>query len=224
MLIYAKANAKRAGVPFDLTLEDMVIPERCPILGIPLDREGPRKSDNSPTVDRIVPELGYVKGNFAVISWRANRLKNNATPKELQAISTWVSTKVAKPVDKTNPKDLLGIKKVSVSKLPFAGILHGAMAMQYGASKYGPFNWRGNSVVASIYIDATLRHLAAWFDSKERCAPDSGVHHLGHVLANMAILLDAEATGNLIDDRPEGGKSTEVLETLNAKIKAESSK
>lgn len=99
-----------------------------------------------------------------------------------------------------------------------AGIIHGAHAMMYGASKYGPFNWRDNAVIASIYIDATLRHLAAWFDSKEEVAEDSHVHHLGHVLANMAILLDAMETGNLIDDRPHSGKATEVLTRLNAKV------
>lgn len=114
-----------------------------------------------------------------------------------------------------NPKDLLGIKKVSITKLPMVGLIHGAHAMMYGASKYGPYNWRGNAVVASIYIDATMRHLAAWFDEKEEIAKDSGVHHLGHVLANMAILLDAMETGNLMDDRPHSGKAAQVLERLN---------
>jgi hypothetical protein len=114
-----------------------------------------------------------------------------------------------------NPKDSLGIKKVSITKLPMVGVVHGAHAMMYGASKYGPYNWRDNAVIASIYIDATLRHLAAWFDEKEEVAKDSGVHHLGHVLANMAILLDAMETGNLIDDRPHSGKAATVLARLN---------
>jgi hypothetical protein len=109
----------------------------------------------------------------------------------------------------------LGIKKVSITKLPMVGVVHGAHAMMYGASKYGPYNWRDNAVIASIYIDATLRHLAAWFDEKEEVAKDSGVHHLGHVLANMAILLDAMETGNLIDDRPHSGKAATVLARLN---------
>lgn len=114
-----------------------------------------------------------------------------------------------------NPKDLLGIKKVSITKLPMVGLIHGAHAMMYGAAKYGPYNWRGNAVVASIYIDATLRHLMAWFDQKEEVASDSKVHHLGHVLANMAILLDAMETGNLLDDRPHSGRAAEVLARLN---------
>lgn len=100
-----------------------------------------------------------------------------------------------------NPKDLLGMKKVSMTKVPATAIAHCAMAMMNGAKKYGPFNWRGNPVVASIYIDACMRHLNAWFDGEE-CAEDSGVHHLGHAMACLAILLDAQETGNLTDDRP----------------------
>jgi hypothetical protein len=117
-----------------------------------------------------------------------------------------------------NPKDKFGSKKVSVTKLPAVGILHGSMGMMYGASQYDPFNWRGNAVVASIYIDAMIRHLLAWFDQKEEIADDSGVTHLGHVIANAAIILDAQATGNLIDDRPPDGKTSVELTRLNALI------
>lgn len=119
-----------------------------------------------------------------------------------------------------NPKDSIGSTKVSISKLPMIAIAHGARAMMDGAQKYGPFNWRDNAVVASIYVDAMMRHVAAWFDREEN-APDSGIHHLGHALANAAILLDAQETGNLIDDRPQKGKFAEVLSKLNATIKKE---
>src|SRR5258708_3233118 len=122
----------------------------------------------------------------------------------------------------SNPKDSLGIKKVSISKLPAAGIIHGAHAMMHGAEKYGPFNWRGNAVVASIYVDAIMRHVMAWFDQRQEVAEDSGVHHLGHILANCAILLDALETGNLLDDRPQDGRAAEVLERLNTLVKRKS--
>src|SRR6266404_6028454 len=118
-----------------------------------------------------------------------------------------------------NPKDDLGIKKVSISKLPAAGIIHGSHAMMYGADKYGPYNWRGNAVVASIYVDAIMRHVMMWFDQRQETAEDSGCHHLGHILANCAILLDALETGNLLDDRPADGKAAEVLERLNHAVK-----
>jgi Domain of unknown function (DUF5664) len=118
-----------------------------------------------------------------------------------------------------NPKDLLGAQKVSISKLPFVAVLHGAHAMMNGAAKYGPYNWREKRVKASIYVDAAIRHLSAWFDSQEEIAEDSGVHHLGHAIACCAILLDAIETGNLVDDRPGNGQFNKVLNRLNETIK-----
>lgn len=104
-----------------------------------------------------------------------------------------------------NPKDLFGARKVSLSKLPAVAVAHAAHAMMDGAGKYGAYNWRDKKVIASIYADAAKRHIDNWFEG-QRAAKDSEVHHLGHAMACMAILLDAEATGNLIDDRPEGNE------------------
>jgi hypothetical protein len=101
----------------------------------------------------------------------------------------------------TNPKDLVGNAKVSYSKVPAIAVAHCAMAMMDGAAKYGPFNWRDKEVIASIYIDAAKRHLDCWFEG-QKAASDSKVHHLGHAMACCAILLDAEAKGKLVDDRP----------------------
>lgn len=100
-----------------------------------------------------------------------------------------------------NPKDLVGNTKVSISKFPAIGTVYGAMAMMDGASKYGPYNWRDKDVIASIYVDAAKRHLDDWFEGQET-ASDSLVHHLGHAIACCAIILDAQATGHLVDDRP----------------------
>lgn len=92
-VLAAKSRAKRLGVPFNLEESDIVFPEVCPALGIPivlLDSDEPRKrTDNTPSLDRLIPELGYVKGNVRVISWRANRLKNDATLDELERILTY---------------------------------------------------------------------------------------------------------------------------------------
>lgn len=101
----------------------------------------------------------------------------------------------------TNPKDLVGNTKVSLTKFPAIGTIQGAMAMMDGAVKYGPYNWRDKAVIASIYIDAAKRHMDDWFEGQEK-ASDSQVHHLGHAIACCAILLDAQWTGNLVDDRP----------------------
>lgn len=120
-----------------------------------------------------------------------------------------------------NPKDARGSNKVSMSKFPSIGYIHGAHAMMDGAQKYGPYNWRDNKVIASIYVDAAIRHIIDWFEGQE-VAPDSEVHHLGHAIASCAILLDAQETGNLIDDRPINGNPDKVellLKRLEALIK-----
>lgn len=110
----------------------------------------------------------------------------------------------------TNPKDLIGVKKVPLAYVPPASIIYQALAMRDGAKKYQPFNWRNNKVVAMIYISACLRHVYAWLDGEER-ATDSGVPHIGHALACLGILADAKETGNLIDDRPPAGASGKLL-------------
>lgn len=90
----AKARALVAGVPFHITKDDIVIPTHCPILGIPLYRMlGARGGgDHSPSLDRVRPALGYVPGNVIVISQRANRLKSDATIKELRDIASFYAT------------------------------------------------------------------------------------------------------------------------------------
>jgi hypothetical protein len=116
-----------------------------------------------------------------------------------------------------NPKDLLGVKKPSLSKVPAIAILHESLAMMDGGGKYGPYNWRDNAVIASIYVDACKRHLDEWFEGIEE-ASDSGCHHLGHARACLGILLDAQETGNLIDDRPANDRSRGVYGRVLAKI------
>jgi hypothetical protein len=81
-----KCRCKKRGFEYNLTSDDVHIPELCPILGIPLFRSTNVRTNNSPTVDRIDNSRGYVKGNVHVISWRANRLKNDGTYEELKAI------------------------------------------------------------------------------------------------------------------------------------------
>lgn len=91
MLGHAKTRAKAKGVPYQLSEEDISIPEVCPVFGTKLAK-GPARgrksgpSDNSPSLDRIVPSLGYVVGNVIVVSWLANRIKSNATPDQIIAV------------------------------------------------------------------------------------------------------------------------------------------
>lgn len=112
------------------------------------------------------------------------------------------------PVD-NNPKRLMGDKKVPVSAVPPIAIAHEACALLDGELKYGYRNWIENPISARTYIDAAQRHINAWAE-KEEVAPDSGVHHLGHARACLALLLDCQERGTLIDDRKPGPFATSI--------------
>lgn len=88
MLRAARSRASSRNLPFNLTTDDFSIPERCPALGIEITLNGDR--DHSPSLDRILPSMGYVKGNVMVLSNRANRIKNDATAFELRAIADFL--------------------------------------------------------------------------------------------------------------------------------------
>lgn len=96
MVRAAKARATKAGVPFNLRPEDLTIPHRCPVLGIPLIVGANKASDNSPSLDRVVPLLGYVPGNILIISNRANRIKNDATIDELRMVADFFADHISK--------------------------------------------------------------------------------------------------------------------------------
>jgi len=81
----AKYNARKKGKEFTISLEDIIIPEYCPILGIKLDLKAKRSYD-SPSIDRINPKLGYIKGNVQIISWRANLIKSDMTIEECEKL------------------------------------------------------------------------------------------------------------------------------------------
>jgi len=91
--MFQKANerAKKYNIPFNLSLDDIVIPEFCPVFpSIKLSKENKKQSFDSPTLDRLVTSLGYVKGNVRVISWRANDVKGNASYEELITVANWI--------------------------------------------------------------------------------------------------------------------------------------
>lgn len=87
----AKRRSEARGISFSLQASDVLIPSHCPVLGLKLDKGFLHFTDNSPSLDRIKPELGYVPGNVRVISWRANRIKNDATVEELQKILEYMN-------------------------------------------------------------------------------------------------------------------------------------
>ena len=86
MLARAKSRAKKNNLPFNIELADIIIPERCPLLGIKIESTEFRNSPNNPSLDKIIPKKGYIKDNVWVISNRANTLKNDATLQELKTL------------------------------------------------------------------------------------------------------------------------------------------
>lgn len=88
----AKLRAEKSGVAFDIDVSDVIVPSHCPILGIPLKAQTGRVGKNSPSLDRIFPSRGYTKGNVQVVSYKANTMKNNATPEDLLRFAHWATT------------------------------------------------------------------------------------------------------------------------------------
>jgi hypothetical protein len=91
MLLSAKARAKRDGRIFDLKKSDITIPSHCPVLGLLLECGTREVHENAPTLERINPNGDYVKDNVIVISYRANRIKNDASLQELAAVLSFFS-------------------------------------------------------------------------------------------------------------------------------------
>lgn len=94
MRLAARHRAKRKKLPFDLTPNDIVIPEFCPVLGLKLKHGENGWAATSPSLDRVIGELGYVKSNVRVISWRANRLKLDGTVEEFERITAYLKGQI----------------------------------------------------------------------------------------------------------------------------------
>jgi hypothetical protein len=91
LLCLAKQRAKNQGVPFSITAKDIRIGKRCPVLGTLYKRGKDKKQcDQSPTLDRINPKLGYVVGNVVVISSLANRIKSTADARQIGRVAVWL--------------------------------------------------------------------------------------------------------------------------------------
>jgi len=90
LFLQARFRAKKRGLQFTMTMDDVRIPEMCPVLGIPLFVGQGKRGPNSPSIDRIDPTKGYITGNVMVISWRANDLKADATVDEIRALAKFM--------------------------------------------------------------------------------------------------------------------------------------
>jgi hypothetical protein len=106
LVLAARRRAKKRGLSCTIEFTDFIIPKRCPVLGIKLyptfGGRGPK--DHSPSLDRLDNRRGYVRGNIIVVSWRANRIKCDATPNELQKVARFYGQKSRKSPSATNSK------------------------------------------------------------------------------------------------------------------------
>jgi hypothetical protein len=85
-LVQLKAAARKKGLDFSLTREDLVFPERCPVFGMVLVKHRDSQGNNSASVDRIDNSKGYVAGNVVVVSLKANAMKREASLDELRRL------------------------------------------------------------------------------------------------------------------------------------------
>jgi len=124
-----------------------------------------------------------------------------------------MSTPITQPIDttkETNPKDAVGIKKPPLSTVPAPVIMEVGLAMMEGALKYGRHNYRVSGVRASVYYDATMRHLTDFWEGVD-IDPDSGINHLSKAIASLIVLRDAQMNDMVTDDRPPKSKSGWML-------------
>lgn len=101
----------------------------------------------------------------------------------------------------TNPKDAIGTKKVPLSCVPAPVLMEVGLGMLEGSCKYGSHNYRVAGVRASVYYDATMRHLMAWWEGED-IDPVSGLSHITKAIASLVVVRDAMMRSMLTDDRP----------------------
>jgi hypothetical protein len=111
-----------------------------------------------------------------------------------------------------NPKQAIGQQKIPMHLFSPLAIALGTLGKANGALKYGKANYLNTPVVASIYIDATFRHMQDYLNGNE--FDSDGVPNLAGVLANADILASAGAAGTLVDDRPSAKGQLEAMEAL----------
>jgi hypothetical protein len=97
LLETARKRAKQKGIDFNITIEDIVIPDVCPVLGIRLHKDNDETLDTSPSLDRIDSSKGYIKGNICVISHRANTIKNYGDIEEHKKVIEYIQKNL--PID-----------------------------------------------------------------------------------------------------------------------------
>jgi hypothetical protein len=121
----------------------------------------------------------------------------------------------------SNPKDALGILKVALSCVSWPVLMEVGVGMLEGALKYGRHNYRVVGVRASVYVDATLRHVGAFWEGEDE-DPESAARlsHITKAITSLTVLRDSMIAGNWVDDRPPVTAPKGWLNALNDKVRA----
>ena len=147
----------------------------------------------------------------------ADKSKDCADNKIIWLASKEQSTSEQAPVTQvkeTNPKDSVGIKKAPLSVVPTQVIHEIGLGMLEGAMKYGRHNYRVAGVRASVYYDATMRHLNQWWEGED-IDRASQLSHITKALSSLSVLRDSMLQENWVDDRPPPVKNKDWMENYN---------
>ena len=101
-----------------------------------------------------------------------------------------------------DPKGEAGAAKPGLGNISVVAQYYEGAVMAAGADTYGAYNWCEHPMKASTYYNAILRHLNQWWLGED-IDPDSGYPHMAHLRASTGILLDQQAAGRMLDDRPK---------------------
>lgn len=148
------------------------------------------------------------KAEAALARWAGLRIFDGDPNFTFESVFDYSHPKTQPTVDAVkdgNPKDNVGCKKPGLSAVPCAPLYEAGAALTYGGNKYGKHNWRGIGVRASVYYDAALRHLMAWWEGEDIDPIEhggSGLPHLAHAIAGLMVYRDCEIAGLTTDDRP----------------------
>ena len=164
----------------------------------------PDHFDFEACVDRDLKAIKECGGIYMLDGWE---LSTGATAEHALAVSMqkeimYETPPVIEPetAKESNPKDVIGSSKLPLHLWPITATAMGCIGMLNGSLKYGRSNFRAVGIRASIYYDAAKRHLDAWFEGEE-IDPDDQVPHLSAALSCLAIIVDAQAAGKMVDDR-----------------------
>lgn len=118
-----------------------------------------------------------------------------------------------------NPKDSVGVKKVPLHVVSCPVLMELGLAMMEGDRKYGGHNYRVAGVRASVYYDATMRHMMSWWEGQD-IDEDSKLSHVTKAISSLMVLRDAMINDMWNDDRPPKVKNQDWIKDYNEKAKA----